>query len=389
MATMHFSPPTLHPTLLADKQHLIHVHCRMSAVLALRPRLGVLRAAAGVPVSIPLTTISQEGNFDAWIEVQFTIVNGQVVASLLVDSGNSTMIIPYGENLAGAPGYTVLGTTNEPWGCRANVMKGPAQIIASDGSIYQIDNCVFYACIGNNADGKRTANFGTGRVSPWSANGSHAHDGLGVTIQSPLSYNTAYPYAEFVYAPAEAMFSSTATPHVNDGSLLILHATRPSGFTMLEIIPNLGWMSVVPAAFAIGSTATAWPGSIASPIAMVDTGGGPVLLSDPNGVVWREAWPNPVPCPLWTGVNPPESKNCNCVSDRLTLSLKGSDGMTSYTYTIDTSAMPASVRGLTAVMCELNGCMMGQEGMNIGGITALFNRILIDYAGTQLGFAPK
>jgi len=146
---------------------------------------------------------------------------------------------------------------------------------------------------------------------------------------------------------------------------------------------------VVPATFAVGSTATAWPGSIASPIAMVDTGGGPVFLSDPNGVVWREAWPDPVRCPWWTSANPPESKNCNCVRDRLTLSLKGSDAITSYTYTIDTSAMPPSVRGLTAVMCELNGYMRGQEGMNIGGITALFNRILIDYAGTQVGFAPK
>ena len=386
---MHFSPPTLHPTLLTDKQHQIHVHGRMSALLALRPRLGVQRPADDAPVSIPLTTISQAGNFEARIEVQFPTANGPVLASLLVDSGNSTMIIPYGENLAGAPGYTVLGAAIEPWGCRANVMKGPVQIITSDGSIYQIDNCVFYACIANNGQGERTANFGTGRVSPWSANGSNTGDGPGVTIQSPLSYNTAYPYAEFVYAPAETMFSSAAMPHVTDGSLLILHATRPSGFTMLEIIPNLGWMSVVPAALAIGSRATAWPGSIASPIAMVDTGGGPVFLSDPNGVVWRETWPDPVRCPSWTDDSSPESKNCNCVSDRLTLSLKGSDGTTSYTYTIDTSAMPASVQGLTAVMCELNGYMMGQEGMNIGGITALFNRILIDYAGTQVGFAPK
>jgi hypothetical protein len=121
---MHFSPPTLHPILLTDKQHRIHAHRGMSTVLALRPRLGVLRAADGVPVSIPLTTISQGGNFDAWIEVQFPTASGPVLTSLLVDSGNSTMIIPYGENLAGAPGYTVLGTINEPWGCRANVMKG-------------------------------------------------------------------------------------------------------------------------------------------------------------------------------------------------------------------------------------------------------------------------
>jgi len=120
------------------------------------------------------------------------------------------------------PGYTVLGTANEPWGCRANVMKGPVQTITSDGSIYQIDNCVFYACTANNAQGVRTANFGTGRVSPWSAGGWNTPDGLGLTIQSPLSYDTAYPYAEFVYAPAEAMFSSAATPHVNDDSLLTL-----------------------------------------------------------------------------------------------------------------------------------------------------------------------
>ena len=38
-----------------------------------------------------------------------------------------------------------------------------------------------------------------------------------------------------------------------------------------------------------------------------------------------------------------------------------------------------AVQGLTGVMCELNGYMMGQEGMNIGGITALFNRILKTY----------
>jgi len=219
---MYFSPPTLHPTLLANERHRIYVHDRISAVLALRPQLGVQRVADGVPVSIPLTTVSQQGNFDAWIEVQFPTASGPLRASLLVDSGNSTMIIPYGENLVGGPGYTVLGSANEPWGCRANVRKGPVQTFNSEGSIYQIDNCVFYACTANNAQGVRTANFGTGRVSPWSAGGWNTPDGLGLTIQSPLSYDTAYPYAEFVYAPAEAMFSSAATPHVNDDSLLTL-----------------------------------------------------------------------------------------------------------------------------------------------------------------------
>jgi hypothetical protein len=40
-----------------------------------------------------------------------------VTATLLVDSGNSTMIVPNGEDLVGAPGYTILGTAQEPWGC--------------------------------------------------------------------------------------------------------------------------------------------------------------------------------------------------------------------------------------------------------------------------------
>ena len=208
------------------------------------------------------------------------------------------------------------------------------------------------------------------------------------SIQSPLSYNLSYPFAEFVYAPAQKMFSNAKMPHVSDASQLILHATRPSAFTMLDIIPNLGWMSVVPASLTIGGVATGWPRNVAAPIAMVDTGGGPVLLSDPNGDIWNKPWPGPVCCPAWT-TKPPESRNCLCVSEPLILGLVGSDGRTRYTYTIDTRSMPASVQGLTAVMCELNGFMMGEQGMNIGGISALFNRILINYAGSQVGLAPK
>ena len=51
--------------------------------------------------------------------------------------------------------------------------------------------------------------------------------------------------------------------------------------------------------------------------------------------------------------------------------------------------MPLPVQGLTAVMCKTNAFMMKQQGMNIGGISALFNRVLIDYEGTQVGLAPK
>jgi len=43
------------------------------------------------------------------------------------------------------------------------------------------------------------------------------------------------------------------------------------------------------------------------------------------------------------------------------------------------------VHGLTGVMCKVNGYMMGNQGMNIGGVSALFNRILIEDNGDHVG----
>jgi hypothetical protein len=383
---MHFSPPTLHPKLLVTDEQRDLVRRKVTSLVARRPVPRVKRIADGTPVPIPLTTVSMGGNFDAYIQVQFPNPGGDPIVppSLMMDSGNATLIIPNGEDLVGVPGYTVLGTATEPWGCPANVVQGTLQIPASDGSLYEVENCVFYACTGNNQYGERTANFGMGRVSPWSANGWNT-PWSGLTMQSPLSYNTAYPCAEIVYAPAATMFSATGAVVATDGSVLILRASVPSGYTMMNIIQNLEWMAVVPASLGIGAMLTGWPGSVPAPIAMIDTGGGPVFLSDPDGYVYPNSWPDSVACPGWAS----SSTNCNCVSDRLQLNLVESGGPTSYSYTIDTGAMPESVQGLTAVMCQLNAFMMGQQGMNIGGISSLFNRVLIDYAATQAGLAPK
>jgi hypothetical protein len=204
-------------------------------------------------------------------------------------------------------------------------------------------------------------------------------------MQSPLSYDPAYRYAEFVFAPAATMLGDADKVVVNDASLMILHAAAPSGFTMMDIVKSTQFMSVVPASFMIGGTTTGWPGSVASPIAIIDTGGGPVLLTDPDGYVYGKTWPDTVACPVWTK----GSIACNCISDRVEIGLKSATGTTSYVYTVDTSAMAPTVRGLTAVMCQTNEFLRGQQGMNVGGITALFNRILIDYVGNQVGFAPK
>jgi hypothetical protein len=382
---MNFSPPTLHPSFVQNEAQRSFVRQQMHIHAALRAEATGLQVAADEGVAIPLTTVSEQGNFDAWIGVQFPTPGGGVTATLLVDSGSSTMIVPNGEDLVGVPGYTILGTAKEPWGCPANVVQGPLQIVTRDGSLYEIQGCVFYACTGDNAAGERTANFGAGRILPWSANGWNTPQGLGVTMQSPLSYDTSRPYAEMIYAPAEALFSHSGETLVNDESHLILHTSQPSGYTFLDLIPDLEWMAVVPRALTIGGQLTEWPGNVPSPIAMIDTGGGPVFLSDPNGDVYGTAWPDTVLCPTWAA----GSQSCNCVSDALTIELVGADGSSAYSYTIDTGAMPPPVQGLTAVMCKINQYMMGQQGMNVGGITTLFNRILVCYQGTQIGFAPR
>lgn len=397
---MHFSPPSLHSPILRLDEHKKEIGQKLEEIAARRceaakrppteaAKLPPTKAAKRPPtysvpgsVEIPLTTVSLSGNFDAWINIQFR-TSPTVSESLLVDSGSSMLIVPHGENLVGLPDYTILGKATEPWGCPCNVVKGPVDIPTANGGVYTLEDCIFYACTGVNQKGERTANFGTGRPTPWSASGWNT--AAGVTMQAPLSYNTAYPYAEFRYAPAASMFSDSGALTVDTGSSLIVYSSEPAGYTMLDTIKNLQWMSLVPQALTIGSTLTQWPGTVSSPIAMVDTGGGPTFLSDPNGYVYNSQWPNPVTCPSWTST----STDCTCSSSKFSLTLNNPEKSLSYTYTVDTASLPKSVQGLTLVMCKCNAYMMGQQGMNIGGISALFNYILIDYSGSRVGLKLK
>lgn len=116
---------------------------------------------------------------------------------------------------------------------------------------------------------------------------------------------------------------------------------------------------------------------------MIDTGGGPVFLSDPNGYVYSTKWPDPEADPDWTS----DSVSCQSTSDAIAIELGDHNG--SISYNINTHNLPPTVRGLTLVMCKLNSYMMGQQGMNIGGISALANYILVDYKDRQVGLKPK
>jgi hypothetical protein len=276
----------------------------------------------------------------------------------------------------------VLAAKTEPWGCPANIVRGPILIATTSDQTYTIADCVFFACTANNSSGKRTSNFGLGMLSPWSADGWNTQVS-GLVMQSPLSYNTAYPFAELHYAAAHLLHAGDGRLTFNSDSRLVLYQTQPPGYTCLNIIADLPWMSVVPQSMTIDGTLTGWPGTSQSAIAMVDSGGGPVFLSDPYGYVYDKPWPGPVTCPSWAS----GSTNCNCTSTSIGLTL--SDGVTSYSYTIDTASMPPSVRGLTGVLCQENSFLHGYYGMNIGGISNLFNDVLINYSAPQVGFKPR
>lgn len=338
-------------------------------------------------VTIPLTTVSLNRNFDAYLDVSFASGAPGATVQTVVDSGNSMLIVPDWEDIASLSNwntnYTILGSGQEPWGCPAKIVRGPIHVATSGGGAYVIGGRVFYACTGLSPEGERTANFGAGGISPWLASGWNVPPGAGVTTQAPLSYNPAYPYAEFSFASAADIHGSGVTPKVAGGSYLTLYKALPAGYRLFSILPDTEWMSLIPLALTIGTDKTRWPGAVTSPIAMVDTGGGPVFLSDPNQYACKSAWPNPAANPAWAST----SDTCESTSNAITVSL--GDGAGAFSYTIDPNQFPLPSRGLTLVMCKRNDYMRGQEGMNIGGISALVNQILVDYAHARVEFKPK
>ena len=109
-----------------------------------------------------------------------------------------------------------------------------------------------------------------------------------------------------------------------------------------------------------------------------------MFLSDPSGYVCHDEWPNPVPNPCWTK----DSDYCRSSAESLEIKLCG-NATNAFTYSIDPARFPVSYQGLTLVMCERNEYMRGEQGMNIGGISALVNYLLIDYENNKVGLRPK
>ena len=91
---------------------------------------------------------------------------------------------------------------------------------------------------------------------------------------------------------------------------------------MFNIIPELTWMAVKAISLSIQGIQTAWTGSVGNPIAVIDTGGGPVFLSDPNKYVCTNPWPRTVPNPQWTA----DSDTCESIDDAIGVVIRDDAG---------------------------------------------------------------
>lgn len=378
---MSRSGPTLHPPLLIDRSEIEAVSSRLALLVEKRQAASEIAIAADSDIRIPIDSVSKDGNFDAYVHVGL-VGGGHPKFKLLVDSGNSTLILPRFDEIERLPNFkkyyeVEVKDVREPWGAPANIVTGPI-VLPRAGGTHTISSCTFYACTDVNDRGEYTANFGIGCVDPWSAGDSYE-------LRSPLSYGSDYNFVEIDYAPVDQVLGSGSKLQVSPGSYLTLCRAIPDGFsTMLKILPNLAWMALKPQSLVVGAQRTEWPGKDENTsIAMIDTAGGPVFLSDPENYLRKRDWPETVPETIpdfWVS-------SCKGISADLAFSL--TDGKETVLLAIRSKALTPAVQGLSLVMCDKCEFMRTRDGMNIGGLTALFYSILIDYKNARVGFKLK
>ncbi|MGY3238541.1 hypothetical protein ACVWZ4_000826 [Bradyrhizobium sp. USDA 4472] len=376
---MSRSGPRLHPPLMIDRSEIESVSSFLTLLVEKRQATSEIAIATDADIRIPIDSVSKDGNFDAYVHVGLA-GGGHPNIKLLVDSGNSTLILPRFDEIQRLPNFKKsykieAEDVREPWGAPANIVTGPI-VLPRAGGTHTISSCTFYACTDVNDCGEYTANFGIGCVDPWSAGDSHE-------LRSPLSYGA--DYVQIDYAPVDQVLASGGKLRVAPGSYLTLCRAKPDGFsTTLKILQNLAWMALKPQSLVIGAQRTDWPGKGENTsVAMIDTAGGPVFLSDPENYLRKRDWPETLPETIpdfWVS-------SCKGMSADLAFSL--TDGKETVLLTIRSKALTPAVQGLSLIMCDKCEFMRAQDGMNIGGLTALFYSILIDYKNARVGFKPK
>ena len=209
-----------------------------------------------------------------------------------------------------------------------------------------------------------------------------------------MTYSTGYNFVEIDLANAPVGIQEATS--TSEASRMRLHRDQPSGYVMLQIVShngvyksnNLPWMALTPVSLSIGGVATSWPTAADSPIAMIDTGGTQPYLSDPNGSTTAAMSSSVVgSVPDWVRDAGAPSTSCNATSSVVGIEL--GDGTNSYKYVLDLAALPVGERATSLVVCSNCGYMFGQSGMNIGGLSMLFNSLLIDISSKKIGLMKK
>jgi hypothetical protein len=91
--------------------------------------------------------------------------------------------------------------------------------------------------------------------------------------------------------------------------------------------------------------------------------------------------------PDW--VSDPGTPSTICSATSSVIGVELGDDTTSYAYSIDLTTLPATDRATSLVVCTDCGFMRGQPGMNTGGLSMLYNSILMDISDKTVGFMKK
>src|SRR5580658_9459630 len=117
----------------AQKQVLVGRSAQIARARMPARAAALLVAKAAPAVSIPLTTVTADGGFDAYVDITFPGAGGAWLASLRVDSGNDSLIFPDYAAIAGLPGFTqnyevIEYDIAEPFGAPACRLRGPIRL---------------------------------------------------------------------------------------------------------------------------------------------------------------------------------------------------------------------------------------------------------------------
>ena len=361
-----------------------------------RPEVRRRSLGTGFPgevITIPLTAAPFSTNYDMYINLLYWNTAGQAQSlSLLCDSGNNTLIMPYFEQLDPAK-YVVRGTTYEPWGCPCNIVEGQI-LIPTQNNEYWYGDMVFLACTGppdpafvtaprprtpqvtlGTGSGIRTYNFGLGTGS----------FGTDVLVKAPLAY-LPYEYTE-ILMNAAGPSSIVQT---------VASLARPAGYSQdfparSGTILNLVSASQSPdQGFRIDTQATAYAdcgGQAPSDNSVLfDTGGGISYLTDPNGCLATKLATQPtVDCGSLGAACP----GTTCYSmNGLEVQVSGDGTAANGSYTVQYPL--GHTLAVVPTSCRYAVWGATQPGMNVGGSTfAEAVDMLITYKTNALAFRPK